>query len=328
VRCVITVRIVLCATLLVPSLYAQAPNAKVALDATERQRVVDGAIANLRQHYFDRDVAQKTTDLLLAHQKRGDYNSMSDASAFADLLTKQIRDASHDMHLKIDFSAERLPDGPPVETPEDQFRHRKFVEQNNCFIREKEILPQNIGYLKLDWFSEATLCRQTIAAALASLNNASAIIFDLRDNRGGFPDMVMFIASYLFDHPEYMFSPREAPTEESWTKSPIAGNKLADRPVYILTSGSTLSGAEQFCYDLKMLKRASLVGKTTGGGAHAGAFHRIDDHFGVGIPEQRAINPFGKADWEGIGVEPNVKVKAADALETAERLVERRLQKK
>ena len=40
----------------------------------------------------------------------------------------------------------------------------------------------------------------------------------------------------------------------------------------------------------------------------------------MGIPEQKVINPFGKADWEGVGVEPDVKVSADDALETAEKL--------
>jgi C-terminal processing protease CtpA/Prc len=160
---------------------------------------------------------------------------------------------------------------------------------------------------------------------MASLNHADALIFDLRDNRGGYPDMVAFIAAYLFDRPEYLYNPRSAPTEESWTRSPVPGNKLADKPVYVLTSGSTWSGAEQFSYDLKMLKRATLVGETTRGGAHAGAFHRIDDHYGMGIPEVKAVNPFGKADWEGIGVGPDVKVKAADALQTAVRLAERKM---
>jgi hypothetical protein len=60
----------------------------------------------------------------------------------------------------------------------------------------------------------------------------------------------------------------------SWTRSPVPGNRLADKPVYVLTSASTWSGAEQFSYDLKMLRRATLVGETTGGGAHAGVFHR------------------------------------------------------
>jgi C-terminal processing protease CtpA/Prc len=95
---------------------------------------------------------------------------------------------------------------------------------------------------------------------------------------------------------------------------------LAETPVYLLTSASTWSGAEQFAYNLKKLKRATLVGETTRGGTHAGVFHRIDDHFGIGIPEQKVINPFGKGDWEGVGVEPDVKVSADDALETAEKL--------
>jgi C-terminal processing protease CtpA/Prc len=158
---------------------------------------------------------------------------------------------------------------------------------------------------------------------MAALNNANAIIFDLRDNRGGAPGATQLFAAYLFDHPEYWYNPREAPNEDSWTRSPVPGNKLADKPVYVLTSSKTWSGAEQFCYNLKMLKRATLVGETTAGGAHAGVFHRIDDHFGVAIPQVKSINPFGNADWEGVGVEPDVKVKAANALETAVKLAQR-----
>ena len=140
--------------------------------------------------------------------------------------------------------------------------------------------------------------------------------------------MVALMAAYLFDRPEYWYNPRENTTPRSWTQSSVAGNRLADKPVYVLTSASTWSAAEQFSYDLKMLKRVTIVGETTRGGAHAGVFHRIDDHFGIGIPEVRAINPFSKTDWEGTGVEPDVKVKAANALETAEKLAESKLLKK
>jgi hypothetical protein len=48
----------------------------------------------------------------------------------------------------------------------------------------------------------------------------------------------------------------------------------------------------------------------------------------MGIPEVRAINPFSKTDWEGVGVEPDVKVRAADALRTTEKLAQSKLQKK
>jgi hypothetical protein len=292
------------------------------LDPAERQRVLDQAIVDLKQFYFDRSVAQKTADALLAHEKTGEYNAAADGETFANLLTRQMRDASHDMHLVVEYSRDRLPDRPQEPSAEDLARHRQALEQNNCFFEKVDILPGNIGYLKLNWFADLSICRPKAAAAMASLNNAGAVIFDLRDARGGDPASVKFIAAYLFDRPECWYSPRESPTEQSWTPSPIPESKLADKPVYVLTSASTLSGAEQFSFDLKMLERATLVGETTGGAAHAGVFHRIDDHFGMGIPEVKVVNPYSRNDWEGTGVEPNVKVAAADALQTAERLAE------
>jgi C-terminal processing protease CtpA/Prc len=253
---------------------------------------------------------------------------VTDGAAFAALLTRQLREVSPDRHLTLDYSQSPLPQHPAGETPEGLARYREAMQQQNCTFETVEILPHDIGYLKLNSFPDVSVCQSTAAAAMASLNHADAIIFDLRDNRGGEPGMVALMAAYLFDHPEYLYNPRENTTEQSWTHSPIPGNRLADKPVYVLTSRTTYSGAEQFSYDLKMLKRATLVGETTGGGAHSGVWHRIDDHFGMGIPETKAINPFSKTDWAEIGVEPDVKVKAADGLVTAEKLAQSKLQKK
>ena len=47
-----------------------------------------------------------------------------------------------------------------------------------------------------------------------------------------------------------------------------------------------------------MLKRATIVGERTRGGAHAAVFHRLDSHFGIGIPEAKPVNPFADTDWE------------------------------
>jgi hypothetical protein len=298
------------------------------LDAAERQRVIDAAVAILKEHYIERDDAQKMADALLAHQKSGDDDAVTDGAAFAALLTRQMRDVSPDRHLTLDYSQAPLPQHPTGQTPEGLARYREAMNQQNCTFERVEILRHNIGYLKLNSFPDVSLCQPTAAAAMASLNRADAIILDLRDNRGGEPSMVALMAAYLFDHPEYLYNPRENTTERSWTHSPVPGSRLADKPVYLLTSARTYSGAEQFSYDLKMLKRATLVGETTGGGAHSGVWHRIDDHFGMGIPETKAINPFSKTDWAEIGVEPDVKVKAADALVTAEKLAQGKLQKK
>jgi hypothetical protein len=310
------------------SALTQAVTGDAKLDAAERRRVIDAVVKNLKAHYVDRGVAQKMADALLAHEKSGDDGALTEGGTFADLLTRQMRDVSHDMHLVIVYSQTPLPAQPMGPTPEALAGYRQALEQDNCTFKKVEILPHNIGYLKLNSFPDPSICRSTATAAMASLNHVDAIIFDLRDNGGGSSSMVSLIAGYLFDHPEYMYDPRVSPTRQSWTRSPVPGSRLADKPVYVLTSASTVSAAEQFTYDLKMLKRVTLVGETTRGSAHAGVWYRIDDHFGMGIPETRAINPYSKTDWEAVGVEPDVKVKAADALETAEKLAESRLRKK
>jgi hypothetical protein len=297
------------------------------VDATERQRVIHAAVANLKQYYVYPEIAQKTSEALLAHEKNGDYEGVKEGGAFAALLTKQMRDTSQDMHLDVVFSQGSLPEHPVGSTPESMERYREYIEHNNCTFEKTEILTPHIGYLKLNSFPDFPVCEATARAEMNRLNDAAAIIFDLRDNRGGDPDMVMLLAAYLFDHPEYMYNPRENTTQECWTRSPVQGNRLADKPVYILTSGLTSSAAEHFSYDLKMLKRATLVGETTGGAAHSGVFHRIDEHFGMGIPETKPINPFSKSDWAVVGVEPDVKVKAADAIETAVKLAQVKLRK-
>ena len=300
----------------------------VGLDAAERRRVINGAIANLRQHYAYPDVARKMANALREHERSGDYDAVSDGEAFAALLTRQMREVSPDRHLSLDYSEVALPRQAAGLSPEDFARYREVMERRNCTFEKVEILPRNIGYLKLNSFPDPSVCEKTAEDAMASLNHTDALIFDLRDNRGGEPAMVAFLAAYLFDHPEYLYNPRENTTEESWTRSPVPGNQLADKPVYVLTSRRTFSGAEQFCYDLKMLKRATLVGETTGGGAHSGVWHRIDDHFGIAIPETKAINPFSKTDWAEVGVDPDLKVEAAGALNTALSLAERKPQKK
>jgi C-terminal processing protease CtpA/Prc len=76
-----------------------------------------------------------------------------------------------------------------------------------------------------------------------------------------------------------------------------------------------------------MLKRAIIVGEVTAGGAHAGVWHQIDDHLGVLIPESRAVNPYGQADWEAVGIKPDINVAAADALKTALRQAQSQMQK-
>ena len=95
---------------------------------------------------------------------------------------------------------------------------------------------------------------------------------------------------------------------------------MSTQPVFILTSAHTFSGAEEFSYDLKMQKRAAIIGETTAGGAHPVAGHALGKYFDVGVPWGKAINPISGTSWEGTGVEPDTRVPANDALSTAQRL--------
>jgi len=306
---------------------SQAPNTdSLKLDTRTQKRVIEAAATNLREHYVDRPLGQQVADSLLAQERNGGYDGVTDPAAFADLVTQQMRNMNADATLT--YFRQILPQPTGAPTAQQLAGYRREMEESNCTFEAVQILKDNVGYFKLNSFPDASVCGAKAVSAMAELNHADAVIFDLRDNRGGFPAMTTLIASYLFDHPEYWYNPRENTTEHSWTASPVRGNRLADKPVYILTSRTTISGAEQFAYDLKMLKRATLVGERTAGAAHAGAFFRIDDHFGMGITEVEAINPFSKSNWDGVGVEPDVKIDAADALNTAEKLAEAKLAKK
>ena len=291
-----------------PGLSAADMNIKI--DAATRSRVIDGAIANLNEFYIFPDTAKKMEESLRARQKKGEYDSVEDAESFASLLTDHLQQVSHDKHLHVMFSPE------VVSKDEDRRHHRDDdapmraqIERDNCLFDKVERLPSNIGYLKFNAFLDPELCGPTAIAAMNFLAHVDAIIFDLRDNGGGDPKMIALVSTYLFDEPY------------------VPGKRLAGKPAFVLTSHRTFSGAEEFSYNLKNLKRATLVGETTGGGAHPVSGHRIDDHFMIGVPFARAVNPISNTNWEGTGVEPDVKVAAAEALEVAKKMAAEQIQK-
>lgn len=300
----------------------------VALDAALRKRVIDGINSNLAEFYIDPGLAKQMQEALQAHLKAGEYDSITDGDAFAGKLTKDLRAVSHDKHLGVNFSPFKMPDRREP-SPEERTRMQEQMKHNNCAFRKLEVLPGNIGYVKFDGFMPADVCAPTVVAAMGFVAHTDAVILDLRENGGGDPAMVTFIASFLFDKPTHLndlYNRKEDSTQQFWTLSYVPGERLAKQPVFVLTSKRTFSGAEEFAYDLKNQKRATIVGETTGGGAHPVGGHPVADYFMVGVPFAKAINPVSKTDWEGTGVEPDVKVSAADALTSAEKLATEKIQ--
>ena len=300
------------------------------IDAATRARVIDGAIANLNEFYVFPETAKKMEEALRARLKKGDYDAVSGGDDFASLLTNHLQEVSHDKHLRVNFSPAVLPKSQPGPNADAEARMRTQLERNNCFFEKVERLASNIGYLKFNAFPNPATCGPTATSAMNFLGNVAALIIDLRENGGGDPKMVAYVSTYLFAEPTHLndlYNRKEDSTTQYWTLPYVPGNRLAGKPVFLLTSKRTFSGAEEFSYNLKNLKRATIIGETTGGGAHPVSGHRIDDHFTIGVPFARAVNPISKTNWEGTGVEPDVKVPAAEALDVAKKMAAEQIRK-
>jgi C-terminal processing protease CtpA/Prc len=213
--------------------------------------------------------------------------------------------------------SESNPDVQTVaEKIEQQARNANMLEK--CSFEKLELHPGNIGYVKLSWFPDPASCGEIAQAVMQRLNETDGVIFDLRDSRGGYPEMVRLMAGWLFDRPVSWYNPRATSPAQLVTDSPVAGSRLAGKPVFVLTSSRTFSGAEHFAYNLKTLKRATIVGEATSGAAHAGR----------GTPQSQVALAEPKPLWEGTGVQPDVRVGAADALRVAETMARSAIHKK
>ena len=316
------------------------PGAKlddIQLDAAIRQKTIDAIGKQLTEHYVYPDIATKMIQAVREHQGHGDYNSITDGNEFADALSRDLRSVSHDQHLFVGYNPFLMPEppgsasGPHEPNPAEEARFRTMLEHQNCTFSKLEILNHNIGYIKFDAFPPPDFCGPTVVAAMSFVANTDALIFDLRENHGGDPSMVDFMVSYLFrqtTHINDLTARDDNETHQYWTLPWVPGQRFIDKPVYVLTSHGTFSGGEEFTFDLKTQKRATIVGEVTGGGAHPVRGIPAGDHFTIGVPFARPINPVTKGDWEGTGVEPDVKVSAADALAAAEKLAADKLANK
>lgn len=292
------------------------------IDAATRNAVIENLLSELDESYVFPETAKKMAVDVRSRVEAKEYDTITSSQKFAEKLTADLQSVSHDLHLRVRYSFDPIPvrkekSEPTEEEKANYARGNKLVNFN---FEKLERLQGNIGYIDLRGFNDPAAGAETVAAAMSFLSNTDALIFDLRQNGGGDPEMVALICSYLFgDKPVHLndlYWRKGDRTEEFWTK-PAAAAKKYDKDVYVLTSKRTFSGAEEFSYNLKNLKRATIIGETTGGGAHPGGVVRLSEHFGVFVPIGRAISPITKTNWEGTGVEPDVKVPKEQALKVA-----------
>jgi hypothetical protein len=311
-----------------PAGFAQtAPSPAPAMDAALRAQVIDSLARELNAYYVFPDVARKIEAAVREKQKRGGYDGAVSAQDFATMLTTDLHEVGQDLHLRVRASDAPLPPVPDAgRTPsaDDEARILARVKELKYGIGAVEKLPGNIGYLELRGFAPVRYVDKAISAAMTELADSDALIIDLRRNGGGDPAAVAFLTSYLFDkrtHLNDLYFREGDRTQEFWTTEDVPGKRYGQqRAVYVLTSARTFSGAEEFSYNLQQLKRATLVGETTGGGANPGGTRQLSPYFTVFVPNGRAINPISKTNWEHTGVVPEVKVPASDALAAAQKM--------
>ncbi|MEL6939734.1 MAG: S41 family peptidase [Cyanobacteria bacterium J06598_1] len=302
------------------------------IDPDVRTEVLAAIAQKLTEEYAFPDVANKiATDLHTRLADKG-YQDIRSGAQLAETLSAQLQTLSTDLHLKVHFSPAVLPHlEPQTEIPATELalQQQQGALRNFDFNRV-ERLRGNIGYIELFSFEPPEFAGKTAAAAMSFLANTSALIIDLRYNRGGSASMVALLTSYLLPaypavHLTDLHWPKENRTQQSWTLPYVEGPRYLDKPVYILISPDTFSAAEEFAYNLKHLKRAVIVGETTAGGANPGAGFRLHDHFWMFIPTGQAISLTTGENWEGSGVLPSFKVPAELSLKTAQLLAFKKL---
>lgn len=294
------------------------------LEKKEKMEVVESVNHLLNENYVFPEVAKEMTSLLTSKLEKGEYQGIESPDRFAQRLTDDLQSVSKDKHLRVSFAPMRIQEMRAMENEDTSERDAimsQRMKQSNYGFQEIEILEGNIGYLDLRGFVDTRYGGETAVAAMNFLSNSNALIIDLRNNGGGSPSMIQLITSYLYDaEPVHLNNFYWRPTDETtqtWTLPHVEGQRRPDMDVYVLTSNRTFSAAEEFSYNLKNLKRATLIGETTGGGAHPGGTQIATDRFAVWVPSGRAINPITKTNWEGTGVAPHIQVPQQKALMTA-----------
>ena len=293
------------------------------VDKAMRSEVVESIIANLNQSYVFPDKAAVIGKSLRAQLQHGDFNSITSADALASTLTEALQRDSNDKHLEVRYFEHAIAaGGDQSDSAENKATELAEGKHFNFGINGVDRLQGDIGYIDLHQFGRPGMVATRLAATMTLMSDTSALIIDLRDCSGGDPETVMLFASYLYDKPTHLndvYWRDENRTEQRWTTATVPGQRYGEaRKLYLLTSSDTFSGCEDFAYALKNNHRATLIGETTGGGAHGGSPHRLAAHFMMFVPSGRPISPITHTDWENVGVLPDVKTAAAKALDVAQ----------
>ncbi len=295
------------------------------LTGDEKDNILLNVIEKLETIYPFPEISEKTIIALQSQISNGFYDEHNSPNDFATQVTNSLEEFSNDKHLDLIYNPQ-LAQALLEETSNDLAytkEEAKIEIWNNYGFKELSILDGNIGYLNLSVFFATEYAGKIADISMNYFSNCNALIIDLRQNGGGWGDMVDYLLSYFIDNTEpLLINISQSTLDSSYYSSVIpayvSGQKLTKIPIYILTSPVTASAAEGFTSNLKFFnKNVTVVGKKTTGAENPVEHIAIDERFVLKIPAWKKIYSKNPNVWEGIGIQPDIEVESVDALKTA-----------
>lgn len=304
-----------------------------AITVEHRMRALD-ALDRRLAHYVMAD----RTPAILARlaERRADLLKIEDPEAFRQALNADLFAVSRDKHLQVwieprsrDEVVAEAPPASPALAPR---------AASDWGVREARILGDNVAYLDLAFFSGEPESAAAIDSALAGLAGARALIIDVRNNGGGGEVALRQLVGHLALEPMRLedISFRRCQPDPADPEGCVqdGGRDVAERyanhveapvfptqPIWVLAGPGSFSAAEALAYGLQAAGRATVVGETTGGGANPSITMDLGPWFTVVMPVGEARHPLTGTNWEGIGVQPDVRMSADQALDEALRRI-------
>ena len=285
-----------------------------ALCDAERAVVLDAADQIEMAYVIETEANRIASELRMLEASSDVSATCSAKEAFASNLTKDIRQVSGDHHFYIEVTAEQE-DNDWIE----EWRQSGGVMGQG--VTHVQVFKGNIGYIRIKSFFGLEAAYPFYRAAFDLVADTDALVLDLRDNHGGSPETAWPLQWTFFEpgmaSPIKMESRVEAiaPREEP----PVLWARYGtERLVFVLVNKDTFSAPEAVAYTLQTTGRATIIGESSGGGAHMlDGGVALSGGFTVYTPTKRPVSTITGENWEGIGVTPNIQVSGSDALTTA-----------
>ncbi|MEC7880672.1 MAG: S41 family peptidase [Chloroflexota bacterium] len=174
-------------------------------------------------------------------------------------------------------------------------------------VTSKMITDEEYGHIKITSFTRET--HPELLAALQEMDaeKAKGIVLDLRENPGGYLDVVVDIVSEFIPKNELVLYEEDGNGVRRNHISKDLGN-YADLPMVILVNEFSASGSEVLTGALQDLDRAVVIGTTTFGKGSVGIQRRLSNEGGIYYTVARWYTPKGRVIEEN-GLEPDVVVR-------------------